>query len=421
MSCTCESSRKVCRKGDTHLFPPPVGQAIASRTRRAEKGACPLFCRRRFGPALLVVLALGLPQAARAQEVQWRYDYNSARKEAEEKSRPLVIDFGTEDCMWCKRLDASTFHDATVAGTMNEKFVPLKIDANRDAPLAQSLRIQSYPTVVLAGPDGKIIDMVVGFKDAAQFQELLQRALGAIADPDWMVRDYKESAKAIAGSDYARAIALLKGVLEDGKERPVQLKAKQVLQDIEQQAAGRLARAKQLDDKGQSAEASQTLTEMIRAFSGTTAATEAAQMLNSLASRPEIKNQQRSRRARELLAQAKEDYRTQQYLCCLDRCELLAASYADLTEGSEAMQLASEIKNNPEWMRQACESLSDRLGMLYLGLAETWLRKGQPQQAVQYLEKVVAQFPGSRQAEAAQIRLSYIKGQTTMQTEFKKP
>jgi thioredoxin-like negative regulator of GroEL len=370
---------------------------------------------------LLALVALALPPALQAQEVQWRYDYNNARKEAEEKNRPLVIDFGTENCFWCKRLDASTFHDATVASTMNDKFIPLKIDADRDAQLAQSLHIQSYPTVVFAGPDGKIIDMMVGFKEAAQFQELLQRALGGIADPDWMVRDYKESAKAIASSDYARAIALLKGVLEDGKERPVQVKAKQALQDLEQQATGRLARAKQLDDKGQSGEAAQTLTETIRAFSGTSAASDAAHMLTALASRPEIKNQQRSRRARELLAQAKEDYRTQQYLCCLDRCEVLAASYADMSEGSEAMQLASEIKNNPEWMRQACESLSDRLGMLYLGLAETWLRKGQPQQAVQYLEKVVQQFPGSRQAEAAQIRLSYIKGQTTLQTEFKKP
>jgi hypothetical protein len=100
---------------------------------------------------------------------------------------------------------------------------------------------------------------------------------------------------------------------------------------------------------------------------------------------------------------------------------VLAGSYADLTEGSEAMQLAGEIKNNPEWMRSACDSLTDRLGLLYMSLAETWLRKGQPQQAVAILERVVQQFPGTRQAEAAQIRLSYIKGQTTMQADYKKP
>lgn len=371
----------------------------------------------------LVVLAifLGVTPLLSATEVQWRSDYNTARKEAETKNRPLVIDFGTENCFWCKRLDASTFIDPTVVNLMNEKFVALKIDADREAQLAQSLQIQSYPTIVLASPDGKIIDMVVGFKEAAAFTEILQRALGNVSDPEWMTRDFKEASKALAGSDYARAVALLKGILEDGKERPVQAKAKQVLHEVDQLAAAKMARAKQLDDKGQATEAAQALTELARTFSGTPTAADAAQMLNSLASRPEIKNQQRSRRARELLAQAKEDYRTQQYLCCLDRCEVLAAGYADLAEGNEAMQLASEIKNNPEWMRSACDSLSDRLGLLYLGLAETWVRKGQPQQAVQCLEKVVQQFPGSRQAEAAQIRLSYLRGQTTMQTDYKKP
>ena len=73
------------------------------------------------------------------------------------------------------------------------------------------------------------------------------------------------------------------------------------------------------------------------------------------------------------MAQAREDYRTQQYLCCLDRCEVLTTGYADLGDGSEAHQLAEEIKNNPEWLQRACESANDRLGNLYLALAETWI------------------------------------------------
>src|SRR5205814_187417 len=162
-------------------------------------------------------------------------------------------------------------------------------------------------------------------------------------------------------------------------------------------------RAKQLPGKGQSSEGLETVSELLRSFAGTHAAAEAGQMLKALTDKPEIKAVQRTRRARELLAQAREDYRTQQYLCCLDRCELLAANFADLAEGTEAIQLANEIKNNPEWMKAACDTLSDRLGLLYLSLAETWLRKGQPQQAVQYLERIIQSFPGTRQAEVAQV------------------
>ena len=143
-------------------------------------------------------------------------------------------------------------------------------------------------------------------------------------------------------------------------------------------------------------------------------------MLSELARRPEIKNEQRAKRARDLLAQAREEYRTQHFLVCLDRCDDLMTSYADLPEGVDAMQLAAQIKNNPDWMKQACESLSERLGGLYLSLAETLLKKGQPQQAAIYLERVVQTFPGTRQAEAAQIRLAQIQGHPTQAVDFKK-
>ena len=57
--------------------------------------------------------------------------------------------------------------------------------------------------------------------------------------------------KAVGDGEYAKAIPLLKGVLADGKSRQVQTKAKAVLDEIEQQAAGRLVRVKQFQDRGQ--------------------------------------------------------------------------------------------------------------------------------------------------------------------------
>jgi outer membrane protein assembly factor BamD (BamD/ComL family) len=210
-------------------------------------------------------------------------------------------------------------------------------------------------------------------------------------------------------------------VIVDKGNRPVQQKARQLLDELEQQAAGLLARAKQQIDKGQTQEAVARISELVRAYAGTQAATEGGHMLITLAGRPVIKDQQRDQRARELLAQAREDYRTRRFLSCLDRCEDLASGYADLPEGADAMQLAAQIKNNPEWMKQVCESLSDRLGVLYLSLAETLLKKGQPQQAVIYLERVVQTFPGTRQAEAAQVRLAQIQGLPAQTVDFKRP
>ncbi len=360
---------------------------------------------------LLAGLAwLALPSLAAAEEVQWRSDYNTARKEAEKKGLPLVLDFGTENCFYCRKLDETTFRDPEVIRTMNEKFVPLKIDADREPTLTQALRIHLYPTLVLAGPDGKILGTMEGYQDAARFHENLQRALAAVTNPDWMLRDLQEATKAAQKGDYARAIGLLRTVQEDGKKRPVQIRAAKLLAELEQQAASRLAQARQLQDRGQATEAAEALASLVRDFAGTQTAREAGDLLSTLGRSTQLVGRQRAQRAAELLAQAQEDRKLQQFLSCLDRCELLVSKYGDLPEASQAVQIAAEIKDNPQWMQAVCDSLGDRLSGLYLAQAETWVRRGQPQQAVLCLERLIQCFPGSRQAEVAQNRLTQLRG-----------
>jgi thioredoxin-related protein len=354
------------------------------------------------------------PSFAPAQEVAWRIDYNRARQEATEKGLPLVVDIGTENCYWCKQLDVRTFKEPTLAAYLNERTIPLRIDATRAPALAEALNIQSYPTIVFAGPDGRILGMQEGFVEAPQLRELVTRAVTLVVAPEWMQRDYHDAAKAAADGEPAKALALLKNVVEDGKDRAVQTKARQLVLELEQRAATRLTEAKALTDRAKSSEA---LTRLTQSFPGTAAARDATQLL---AARAEAGDSNRSRRARELLNQAKEDYRTQQFACCLDRCELLTAQFGDLPEGAEALTLESEIKSNPEWMKLACDQLADRLGLLYLGLADSCLKKGQPQQAAFYLERLLRAFPNSRHAEAAQTRLSQIQGGPTRSVDLKK-
>jgi hypothetical protein len=43
------------------------------------------------------------------------------------------------------------------------------------------------------------------------------------------------------------------------------------------------------------------------------------------------------------------------------------------------------------------------------------------EQAAACLERIIQSCPGTRQAEAAQVRMSYLRGQPTWQAEYKQP
>jgi thioredoxin-related protein len=364
-----------------------------------------------FRLTLLLVLWPGILRPTAAQEVNWRDDYKKAREEARVTGRPLLLDLGTENCAWCKQLDERTFRDSAVVSLINERFVALKIDGERSPALVEALRVQKYPTLVFASPTGAILGYQEGFLEAAVLREQLHKTLMAVYTPEWMVRDFMAATEAKNEGDIARALALVHDLVEDGKERPVQVQARQLLKELEELAALRFALVRQLADKGQHSQAMDGANELVKLFPGTQAARESKQLIFTLTSRPNPYDPQRTRRARELLSQAKDDYHSLRFLSCLERCDALTTTFADTPEGTEAARLLAEIKDNPEWLQQASEQLSNRMATLYLSLADAWLKRGQPQQAVYYLERLVQTLPNSPHAETAQARLLQLQGQ----------
>jgi thioredoxin-like negative regulator of GroEL len=127
---------------------------------------------------LLNAILLGTVAPATAGEIPWRLDYNAARKEAKEKNKPIILDFGTANCHWCKQLDTTTFRDPAIVKALTERFIPVKIDATKDSELAQALGITSFPTLVFAAPNGKIVGQQDGYIEAADFSRELNRLFG---------------------------------------------------------------------------------------------------------------------------------------------------------------------------------------------------------------------------------------------------
>ena len=249
--------------------------------------------------------------------IVWRSDYQQARKEAQEKNLPLILDFCMQGCIPCRRLEETTFRDPRVLAIVGEKFVALKVEQERDPNLVKALRIHGFPTIVLAGPDGSILNTLEGYQEAPALIHALQRAIAGTTNPEWMLRDFQLASKLLTSGEYARAIAILRNIVEDGGTRSVQVDAQKQLATLERKVQSRIAEAKELADAGQSTQGLQMLTETVRDFAGLQACREAADLMTRIAQNPDIRNQQRVRRAQELLVQAKDYYKTKEYFLSL--------------------------------------------------------------------------------------------------------
>ncbi|MFO0806427.1 MAG: DUF255 domain-containing protein [Gemmataceae bacterium] len=126
------------------------------------------------GAALLALLLSA--GAASAQDVRWRTDFAAARKEAAAAGKPLFLDFGSEACTWCRKLDATTLRDRSVVEMLNTRFVAVKVDGERDQRLAQAVGVEAFPTLAIVSVEGKVVAKHEGFADVPKMMALLRQA-----------------------------------------------------------------------------------------------------------------------------------------------------------------------------------------------------------------------------------------------------
>jgi hypothetical protein len=147
----------------------------------------------------------------------------------------------------------------------------------------------------------------------------------------------------------------------------------------------------------------------VKSYAGTQAAADAATRMTGLAARPETQEKLRGRAARDLLASAREDFRTGKFYDCLQKCEQLGTAYPDSTESQEAGAIAADIKSNPERLAAACDQMNQRTVAMYMTLADAWAKKGQTAEAIACLEKVARLSPNSRQADLAHAQMTRLR------------
>lgn len=126
--------------------------------------------------ALAIILMVAGALQAVADSIAWRTNFASATAEAQKTNKPLLVDFYTSWCGWCKQLDSETYTDARVVA-LSKSFVCVKLDAEKDRKTTARYKVTGYPTIVFLNSQTKELSRIVGFRDAKAFATAMQNAL----------------------------------------------------------------------------------------------------------------------------------------------------------------------------------------------------------------------------------------------------
>jgi thiol:disulfide interchange protein len=132
--------------------------------------------------ALVALLLIGAPgcvinSGAAESKVNWLYNMDDTLSRAQSENKPIMIDFYADWCGPCRQLDKDTYSDDALSAFLNENFVCLKINVDKNKTLASNYKIVSIPAIVFVSPDGTEIGRWVGFTTPDRFYQDAQAKL----------------------------------------------------------------------------------------------------------------------------------------------------------------------------------------------------------------------------------------------------
>ncbi len=134
----------------------------------------------------LFVACLGFLSTS-AQTKFFEGTWKEAAAEAKLQNKYLFVDCFTDWCYWCKVADKETFPDKLVGDFLNENFVAVQVDMEREGVyLSMKYRVTGFPSFLVFSPDGSFISKFTGYtKENSEFVEKLKTAIETDVRPNY--------------------------------------------------------------------------------------------------------------------------------------------------------------------------------------------------------------------------------------------
>jgi len=105
--------------------------------------------------------------------IGWK-DYTPGMAMAGKESKSIFLYFHAEWCTYCTKLKQTTFKDKKILGYLEDNFISIQVDSDKEQALAQEWRVKGLPTLWFLESDGTRISSIPGYLDATKLLQVLR-------------------------------------------------------------------------------------------------------------------------------------------------------------------------------------------------------------------------------------------------------
>lgn len=139
-------------------------------------------------------------------EIAWM-GYTEGMAKASETGKPVMVDYYTSWCKYCKMLDETTYKDPEIISIINSSFIAIKVDAEgtdkvmekgkemTKAELAKAYNVTGFPTIWFFDEKGQPISPLPGYSAPEEFKPVLTFISSGSYSKGIKYADYLESLK----------------------------------------------------------------------------------------------------------------------------------------------------------------------------------------------------------------------------------
>ena len=122
---------------------------------------------------LIITFWVLMSGSGMGETIDWK-EYNDGIRLARKTEKKVFLHFRTDWCGYCAQMEKTTFKDNTVINFLNEHFVSIKVDGDREKSFTKAYKVTGFPDNRFLDEERKEVYRLPGFVESAAFAFFLE-------------------------------------------------------------------------------------------------------------------------------------------------------------------------------------------------------------------------------------------------------